>query len=70
MILGGTHPHFMTNLDSLWENEGNDFLHMHIAFLLSLFFLQVIQNDGYENGSSSTKKKGKRANGKQEKKRR
>jgi hypothetical protein len=43
---------------------------MHIAFLLSLFFLQVIQNDVYENGSSSTKKKGKRANGKQEKKRR
>jgi hypothetical protein len=46
---------------------------MHIAFLLSLLFLQVIQNDGYENGSSSTKKKGKkgkRANGKQEKKRR
>jgi hypothetical protein len=48
-------------------------LHLHIAFLLSLFFLQVIQNDyGYDNGPSSTKKKGKkgkRANGKQEKKR-
>jgi hypothetical protein len=47
---------------------------MHIAFLLSLFFLQVIQNDGYENGCSSTrkkeKKKSKRANGEQEKKRR
>jgi len=46
---------------------------MHIAFLLSLLFLQVIQNDGYKNGSSSTKKKGgkkkpKRANGEQEKK--